>query len=488
MNKSDETRRVILIDPEPDGRLRVAERLRAQGFLIDTIAGAAAGAEQALAEPPAAVVADLWMPGISGVQLTRLLRAEPATVDVPVILRAEEDDPRSRFWAERAGAAALVSKGRVGELVRILGKVTAERAVAEDAFFMHLGTGSLDIRDRLAHHLDEALFESVIAAEVRALASTCSFDRLFDAFSQLAARLLPYRWLAITTNAPRRLAIHHHPKQAEIVQSEVVQTLGLDGSVEALRIADEDAADGGDGSNVVVRDITFGSETIGRIVVASAGKCAERGSDALVSLFARELGGAIQMAALVEESRRLATTDPLTKLMNRRAFVETMESELARSDRTDAPVSVLLFDVDHFKSINDRFGHRTGDAVLEAIGAKLPRLGRPYDTVARWGGEEFVALLPSADATDAAAAAERFRKQLEQMPVEGPNGTTVAFTVSIGVALRHRGEPFDSVLERADVAMYTAKTEGRNRVCVHPDDAAPVRSARVTPVLAYSAA
>src|SRR5436190_14644932 len=115
----------------------LAERLRMQGYQVTAAAGPAEGAVTALSSPPSAIVADLWMPSISGVQLCRLLRAEPATADVPVILRGPTDDPRSRFWAERAGAAAYVVKGRMGELVRALGKAVAT-APKSDAFFMQL--------------------------------------------------------------------------------------------------------------------------------------------------------------------------------------------------------------------------------------------------------------------------------------------------------------------------------------------------------------
>src|SRR5688572_33279005 len=102
------------------------------------------GAELALSAPPAAVIADFWMPGISGIQLCRLLRTEPATADVPVILRGDDDDPRNRFWAERAGAVGYVRKGRVGDLVRMLGKAVV-KTDDSDGFFIQLGGGAIDI-------------------------------------------------------------------------------------------------------------------------------------------------------------------------------------------------------------------------------------------------------------------------------------------------------------------------------------------------------
>jgi CheY-like chemotaxis protein len=129
-----DSRRVLLIDPIQERRELLARRLRAQRYWVEETGDAVMGADMALKAPPLAVVADLWMPGISGVQICRLLGSEPATADVPVILCSEQDEPRSRFWAERAGAAACVVKGRTGDLVRALG--VANREPSDDGFFV----------------------------------------------------------------------------------------------------------------------------------------------------------------------------------------------------------------------------------------------------------------------------------------------------------------------------------------------------------------
>lgn len=456
--------RIILVDPEDDGREVLAERLRAQGFVVDTAKDGASGAELALSSPPSALIADLWMPGVSGVQLCRLLRAEPATSHVPLILRSEADDPKSRFWSERAGAVALVSKGRMGELARVLRRV-AKPPAPQDDFFMELGDGPMHVRDRIAQHLDTALFESVIAAEIRALAGSCSFDGLFDSLSQLVAQLVSYHWLALSTSGPNRLAVHGHPGEIEAAEREARVALGVPATSRACLVQDKDATGRGHENEVpvVVRDVPFGGGHIARIAVAPT--ASSHDVDALVTLIARELGGTIRLATLMEDSQRLATTDSLTGLMNRRAFVDAVQREGERCDRTGAPLSVLLLDVDHFKQINDRQGHASGDAVLAALGELLPLQGRPYDVTARWGGEEFVVALPHAGAIDACSAAERIRRAVESANIKAANGDVMSVTVSIGVAHRRAGEPLDSVVDRADRAMYAAKTSGRNRVC-----------------------
>ncbi|MBS2019452.1 MAG: diguanylate cyclase, partial [Deltaproteobacteria bacterium] len=345
-------RRLVLIDPDERSRRLLVTRLISLGFTVDVAPDAVAGAELALASPPSAVIADLWMRGVSGLQLCRLLRAEPGTADVPVVLRVPVEDPRSRFWAEQAGAAGLVSKGRMGDLARLLASV-ASTGPAGSGFFTHLAGDSIEIRDRIAHHLDAALFESVIAGEVRRLGTVVSFEKLFDAFSQLAARLMTYRWLAIATESPKRFAIHANPRAVAAAEVEARSVLDIDARTKAVLIVDEDADDEArENEKVSTSVITFGESRIGKIAVAMPPPPLDHGVSDLVGLVGRELGGPIRMTTLVEQANRLATTDPLTDLLNRRAFGEVIAAELARADRFGGVVSTLLLDIDHFKSIN----------------------------------------------------------------------------------------------------------------------------------------
>lgn len=162
---------------------------------------------------------------------------------------------------------------------------------------------------------------------------------------------------------------------------------------------------------------------------------------------------------------RLATTDALTGLHNRRHFLSVVEPALALAARKGTPVGVIIFDVDHFKRVNDTHGHPMGDAVLRCIGAALPTLVRGYDATCRFGGEEFAAVLPDADGAVTDLVGERIRQGMERAGLEAAEqGSGVPFTVSVGAACRVPGGPqdLDGMLAEADAALYEAKHGGRN--------------------------
>jgi two-component system cell cycle response regulator len=458
------SRRVILIDANDATRDVLAARLRAQGYEVEPVPDGATGADLALSAPPAAVISDLWLPSISGVQICRLLRSEPATADVPVILRGERDDPKSRFWAERAGAVAYVNKGRMGDLVRALAKATAATS-AGDGFFMQLPSGSMDIRDRIAQHLDAALFDSVIASEVRALANAGEFHHLFDQLSQLLSQLNGYRWLSLSTTAPQHFALHSHPKLGAQAEAEARIALGVGAQVRLFPVHDEDALHLDESTEPVVCSVRFANTEVGKIALSPTASDRDE-AYRLLPLVARELGGPLRMAALVEESQRQASIDVLTGLMNRRAFLPAIRGEVARGIRYKQALSVLLIDIDHFKLINDRFGHAAGDQVLSAIGRLLSQTLRTTDFAARWGGEEFVVGLTSTDVEGGKIVAERTRAAVESLVIEDGRGVRIPVTASVGLASMLPDEGVEPLMDRADRAMYAAKYGGRNRVGV----------------------
>jgi two-component system cell cycle response regulator len=167
-----------------------------------------------------------------------------------------------------------------------------------------------------------------------------------------------------------------------------------------------------------------------------------------------------------ERLEALAHVDPLTQLPNRRALIVKLVAELERVRRYNAPLSVLMIDVDHFKLVNDTHGHLAGDQVLEAIGNVLSHAARTVDTVARYGGEEFAIVLPETGQQGAVAFAERLRSKIESNPFAIGRGQELHLTISVGVTTfpGAAGNTAEDLLDCADQALYRAKQDGRNLV------------------------
>lgn len=162
--------------------------------------------------------------------------------------------------------------------------------------------------------------------------------------------------------------------------------------------------------------------------------------------------------------REMASTDPLTQLKNRRAITEVIRREESRVRRGTPYLSFILCDLDHFKSINDSRGHDAGDAVLRSVSKTLQSCMRDVDFVARWGGEEFLAVLPDTDEEGAKLVAERIRGKIEGAMIETPGNEPFKVTMTLGVAVIQKGENAEQTIARADAALYEGKRNGRNRV------------------------
>ncbi|WP_451975128.1 diguanylate cyclase [Azospirillum endophyticum] len=170
--------------------------------------------------------------------------------------------------------------------------------------------------------------------------------------------------------------------------------------------------------------------------------------------------------SMEEALRDMASRDPLTGIYNRRSFMEMARAQWARAHRFHEPLSVFVLDVDHFKRINDTFGHATGDDALRMVAAGCQAILREYDILGRLGGEEFVVVLPGATAEESRVVAERVRRHLARMPIEASDGS-FRLTASIGIAgLDGTTDTLERAIHRADLALYRAKHLGRNRVVV----------------------
>ena len=179
---------------------------------------------------------------------------------------------------------------------------------------------------------------------------------------------------------------------------------------------------------------------------------------------------AMTIALDIENVRlhRVAVTDPLTGAYNREFLMQRLPLEIATAAEHDRALSVAMVDVDHFKSVNDHYGHGTGDVVLTEVARRLRGAIRAGDVLVRYGGEEFLAVLPKADAGRAWEVGERMRQRVCERAFDVGDGLALLLRVSVGIAQWRVGEKMPSLIERADTALYGAKDRGRNRVEVAP--------------------
>ncbi len=171
-----------------------------------------------------------------------------------------------------------------------------------------------------------------------------------------------------------------------------------------------------------------------------------------------------RMTGVEQALYQLSNTDPLTGAFNRRHFMSLMDRERKIAERYATPLSVMLLDIDHFKKINDTYGHPMGDEAIKAIAEICRRQVRATDTFCRYGGEEFIVAMPQTDETGATVAAENLRKSISKIELMSDDSRPVRFTVSIGVAQFIGKSTVDQLIECADQALYAAKVGGRNQV------------------------
>ncbi|QEN04397.1 diguanylate cyclase [Thiospirochaeta perfilievii] len=175
-----------------------------------------------------------------------------------------------------------------------------------------------------------------------------------------------------------------------------------------------------------------------------------------------------QLLVAEKNLKKLATTDSLTGLKNRRGISRCLENCVKRSQNENLPFTIFLMDIDHFKIVNDKYGHATGDRVLKRLSAILKSTLRSHDCIARWGGEEFLIILPETTLDSGYLVAEKIRKNIEKIEINY-NNYKIKVTVSLGGCLYNNNLYIEQSIHSADEALYVSKSNGRNRVSLYED-------------------
>jgi diguanylate cyclase (GGDEF)-like protein len=323
---------------------------------------------------------------------------------------------------------------------------------------------------------------------IRRLNQTSKLRDVFDVALEVLRGMLPLNFGAVTLSELEGARVHHRIVRATYGEDGTGSGPALEGSryadntglvASATRLGASLPGTELDVAKAVVFDdatrlkgvtslrvipLKAGEDVYGTLVLGSARKHAFSADLAnQLEVVAMQVGESIGRARLFEQTERLATTDGLTGLLNHRTFQERTDAQLRQSERYGKRVSIILCDIDHFKSVNDTYGHPVGDVVLKGVAATIAKEARTTDLVARYGGEEFAVVMPETDTAGAMVIAERIRERIGKRVFETEQGP-LSVTMSLGVAtFPEDATKKAELVERADACLYHAKRHGRNQ-------------------------
>ncbi|MCB2110014.1 MAG: diguanylate cyclase [Defluviimonas sp.] len=451
------TRTILIVDDDPARRAVLASRLAAACYAPRLAADAETAMKRARDERPDLILLDTEGPAPGGIALCARLRADPLTAAVPVLI-ATPSPADDGLAALRAGASELYRRpcderllfARIRSLLR-------DRATADQLSLRDLTMRELGFAEAPAGFEGPATVALLAATREEAetlrarLASTLSHRAIVldreDAMALEPEGALPDAFLLAGGAASSAAGL---PLIADLRARAATRHAAI--CVLLADPADETAA--------IALDI-------GASAVISAGALPEEIALRLDRQIAQKRA-ADRLRASVERGLRLAMTDPLTGLHNRRYALPHLARMVERARTATRGLAVLAIDIDRFKTVNDRHGHAAGDAVLVEIAERLRSNLRAVDLVARIGGEEFLVALPDTTAEAAHSTAERLRRRVGERPIALQGGPEIDVTLSIGVAVgaprARSGDTAEGILARADRALMEAKAEGRNLV------------------------
>ncbi len=460
--------RVLVVDDSPSIRRRVVQKLETMDFEITEAGSGEEALDLTLERTFDLVVSDVEMDAITGVQFCRVLRGDPGMADIAFMLLTAAEGAHTRFWGRNAGADVYLSKEDMDErLLPAVQELMTGRTPRRSRVPELKGTPLARVSAVLDHHL----FDVVVQSEVRRLMNYVN-DRIEfgEHVLALAGEVIgcPYLVLHLLGPGGPTYSIRARGPWPEDDALPGMAALGIpEKSLGAACATVERDPKFGDGRDVVsgpsrTFDIHVGEERLGGLQVFGGANMCGDGDMRSAKLIADALGVVVKSLFLIEETKLLALTDGLTGLYNRRHATKRLEEEIARARRNNTGLCVAMCDVDHFKAINDEFGHGAGDHVLQQIAASLTEYVRRNDVVARWGGEEFLVIFSEIKLTAARIVAERLRGRLAN--TDQVEGGPEQISVSIGLSMLRPGVTGDALIEEADQALYRAKARGRNRV------------------------
>ncbi len=450
------TARVLVVDDVPANIRLLETRLTAEYFEVVTARNGPDAIRLCREERIDVVLLDVMMPGMDGFDVCEHLKSDSKTLHIPIIMVTALDQPSDRVRGLEAGADDFLTKpvDEVALLTRVK-NLARFKTLADEMVLRAATSGQLGLGSEFLAHWDRSCNNAGILV----------VEDLERSAQRIARALRPDYQVEIETNTKDGLIrLQQEPYDLLMVSLDLRKTDGLR-LCSQVRSLDRGRhlpilviVEPGDNSRLL-KSLDLGvNDYITRPIDKNE-------MLARVRMQIKRKRYADHLRTLLEQSVEMAITDPLTGLHNRR-YMETHMSNLAdEAERNGRPLSILVTDIDFFKSVNDAYGHDAGDKVLREFADRLRGNIRQIDLACRLGGEEFVVLMPDTDLTTARFIAERLKDCIAETPFVMSGGDRLAVTASVGVASMDDGDfSPDRLLKRADNALYSAKRGGRNQV------------------------
>jgi len=476
--------RILVADDSATVLAMLTALLQGSGYRVTPAADGIGAAEKAFRERPDLVLLDVSMPLMNGYQVCRLLKSDPGLRETPVVLLTSKDQVSDKFWGAQSGADRYLTKECApDDILAVVRDTLAHRTMAVSIAPAALRPQAepLDLLSRLNDLLDGRLFQATILNEIARLArSLQDLELCANAVMKILSQLVDYHLAGVALAEEERGELY--VRQAKPVTRSCLDRFEKDcfnalaahlahvPAREKWSVSIFDEAQAGESADDLAQLIVLPLESEDRPVgvLAFAGRrqmAVAQEDQRLLSSLADQVYIVLDNARLYRKVQVMAVSDELTGLYNFRHLRERLAEEFARARRYDSEMSLILLDIDHFKAVNDRCGHQSGNLVLTQVVAVIRAQIREMDVAARYGGEEFAMILPMTGLEGAVQVAERLRRAVADQRFGVPDDP-LRLTVSLGVASYPSVAvgAADELITAADNALYAAKDAGRNAV------------------------
>lgn len=485
--------RILLIDDSATQLEMLRLQFTKAGFDIVTAKDGSEGYKLVFETAPDLILSDIMMPILNGYQLCRLLKNNELTAKIPVILLTVLDKKIDRFWGNKSGANKFISKTTPFEEIKeVVDKILSQEPVSQDYKNDLLKNSISDeaVQNQINEVLDELLMNSTFLNEFRELGEYLTHDAvLIEKTFALLGSFIDYNIAGLFINNPDKNERHilHLDINKNSVSRFVIEKVKRDfflsmPNVEKFTIRDfghevsretvenaELILNADEFKTVHILPIESSGNLLGGICFFNTEECNYQDFKFYKTMVS-ELSLLLKMHYLYAETEYLSVVDALTGLYNRRHFEYNVEREFLRTRRYVSDLTLAMIDIDHFKNINDTYGHQFGDYVLREISKLIFDSFRKTDIMCRYGGEELAVILTETSEENSLIPLERLRIKIAENQFSY-NGETANVTVSIGVgSFKSEMKTQDELIECADKALYKAKQDGRNKVVSYTNE------------------